>query len=94
MFHGVGMDINGRYRLEQKNLNEHLRGILADQKRIGDLIREHTTLNQRQIGALFKEARTKDSDYARSVGIVHEIRDVQIPPGAPVFGLVFQRQGV
>lgn len=94
MFHGVGIDIKGAYRLEQKNLGEHLRLILADQKRIGDILREHTSLNERHVRTLFKEARTKDADYARSVGIVHEIRDVNIAAGTPIFGLIFQRQGV
>ena len=93
MFHGVGFDIKGNYRLEEKNLGEHLRSLLADQERIGDILHEHTTLNERQVRGLFKEARTKDADYARAVGIIHEIRDVNIPAGTPIFGLVFQRQG-
>lgn len=91
MFHGVGIDIKSAYRLEEKNLGEHLHGILADQKRIGDLLREHTTLNERKIRTLFKEARTKDANYARDVGIIHEIRDVNIPLGTPIFALVFPR---
>jgi ATP-dependent protease ClpP protease subunit len=91
MFHGVGFDIPGQTRLEEKILRERLGSILADQNRIGGIIRERTTLNKRQVGNLFKEARTKDADYARSVGIIHDIRDVAIPPGAPVFSLVFQR---
>ena len=94
MFHGVGIDVKAGYRLEQKNLDEHRQTILADTKRIGDLLSEHTTLNERQVRTLFKEARTKDADSARSVGIIHDVRDVNIPAGTPIFGLVFQRQGV
>ncbi len=91
MFHGVGVNSGTAARFEQKNLQEMIGSILADQKRIGDLIQEHTTLKAGQVRGLFKEARTKDANYARSVGIIHEIRDVNIPPGVPVFGLVFQR---
>ena len=94
MFHGVGFDIKSNHRFEEKSLREHLGSILADQKRIGSIIEEKTKLKPAQIRSLFKEARTKDADYARSVGIIHDIRDVAIPSGAPVYSLVFQRQGV
>ena len=38
---------------------------------------------------LFKEARTKDANDALKNGIVHEICDLAIPAGAPIFTLVF-----
>lgn len=91
MFHGVGFDIETKARLEEKMLRERLDGIMQDQRRIGSIIRDRTNLNERQIRNLFREARTKDADYAKSVGIVHDVRDVQIPPGSPVISLVFQR---
>ncbi len=91
MFHGVGFDTTPGLRLEEKFLRERLDGIMQDQRRIGSIIREHTNLNDRQIRNLFREARTKDANYALNVGIVHEVRDVQIPPGSPVISLVFQR---
>jgi ATP-dependent Clp protease, protease subunit len=90
MFHGVGFDSPGQ-RLEEKFLRERLDGLLQDQRRIGSIIKDHTNLNTRKIGNLFREARTKDADYALSVGIINEIRDVQIPAGCPVISLVFQR---
>ncbi|MCI0466150.1 MAG: ATP-dependent Clp protease proteolytic subunit [Beijerinckiaceae bacterium] len=91
MFHGVGFDIPGHVRLEEKLLRERLQSILADQNRIGSIIGERTRLKNRQIKNLFKEARTKDANYARSVGIIDDIREAAIPSGAPVFSLVFQR---
>jgi len=91
MFHGVGFDSEPGARLEEKLLRERLEGVLADQKRIGSIIEERTTLDAEQIQALFGEAQTKDATYAVSTGIVHEIRDVEIPAGSPVVALVFQR---
>lgn len=91
MFHGVGFDIPNGGRFEEKSLRERLQSLMADQKRIGSIIGERANLKPRQIGNLFKEARTKDAYYARSVGIVHEIRDAQIPAGIPILSLVFQR---
>jgi len=94
MFHGVGFNINQGVRLEEKLLREKLDGIMQDQKRIGSIIGEHTSLNERQIRKLFREARTKDADYAKGVGIIDDIRDVNIPNGNPIISLVFQRKGV
>jgi ATP-dependent protease ClpP protease subunit len=91
MFHGVGFNSVPNERLEQKNLQEKLQGLLADQKRIGSIIQERTSLPDTEIDDLFREARTKDATYALGNGIVHEIREVEIPSGGPVISLVFQR---
>jgi ATP-dependent protease ClpP protease subunit len=90
MFHGVGFDAPGA-RLEEKFLRERLDGITADQKRIGSILEEHSKLAKEEIASLFLEATTKDAAYAAGVGIVDEVRDVNIPPGSPVMSLVFQR---
>jgi ATP-dependent Clp protease protease subunit len=91
MFHGVGIDAQAGTRLEEKTLREALAGLLADQRRIADIIAERTDLNTEQIEPLFREASTKDAAFAIGCGIVHEIADVEIPAGAPVVALVFQR---
>ncbi len=91
MFHGVGFDSPPGARLEEKMLRERLDGLLADQKRIAAIIGERSSLNTEDIEPLFREASTKDATFAVSSGIVHEIRDVEIPSGAPIISLVFQR---
>jgi len=91
MFHGVGFDCATGTRIEQKNAQEMLGGIFADQKRIADIMVERTTIDSNEASDLFKEARTKDSTYAAVNGIVSDVRDVNIPPGSAIFSLVFQR---
>ena len=91
MFHGVGFDLPNQSRLEEKFLRERLGSILADQKRIGSVITERTSIGEQAVSDLFREAQTKDSAFAVSNGIVHEISDVHIPPGGPFYALVFQR---
>lgn len=91
MFHGVGFDVQASARIEQKNAQEMLGGILADQKRIADIIAERTKIDTAEAAELFKEARTKDSAYAATMGIVSHVRDVDIPPSSAIFSLVFQR---
>lgn len=91
MFHGVGFETPSGLRFDEKTVRERLDSILADQKRIGAIIQERTQLTAEQVEALFREAQTKDAAYAASTGIVDEVRDLQIPAGAPIVSLVFQR---
>ena len=91
MFHGVGFDVTQPQRMEEKFLRERLGSILTDQQRIGSIIRERTSISKEEVESLFLEAQTKDATYARANGIIHDIRDVKIPQGAPVLQLVFQR---
>jgi ATP-dependent protease ClpP protease subunit len=91
MFHGVGYDVNQGVRLEEKLLRERLDALMSDQRRIGSILEERTQLTTEQVSSLFLEAKTQDATFAIGCGIVHEIRDVQIPDGSPVVSLVFQR---
>lgn len=92
MFHGVGFDAAAGMRLEEKFLRERLDGINADQAQIASIIEQRATFaNTAEVKELFLEAQTKDPTYALAKGIIHDIRDVQIPAGAAVFQLVFQR---
>lgn len=91
MFHGVGFDVTGQMRFEEKTLRERLDAINSDQRRMGDIITERTTLDRNAVDELFLEAKTQDATYARTNGIIHEIREISIPPGAPITQLVFKR---
>lgn len=91
MFHGVGFDLPGGIRCEEKFLRERLDSLLSDQKRIGQILCDRTKITTEEAESLFREAQTKDAAFAVSRGIVDEIRDVQIPAGGPVISLVFQR---
>lgn len=87
MFHGIGFHAQNMH-FEEKNLRERLDLILADQKRIGEILQERTKISASEAGELFREARTKDAKYALSVDVVSAIEDVAIPPGAPIVTIV------
>jgi ATP-dependent Clp protease protease subunit len=90
MFHGVSFTTEAGKEFGEKLLTERLEGVVADQKRIGAVLEERTTLTSSDIEPLFLEAKTKDPDYAKCSGIIDDIKEVQIPPGVPVISLVFQ----
>jgi ATP-dependent Clp protease protease subunit len=91
MFHGVGFDILQPTRFEEKLLRERMGSVLADQKRIAAVISERGNIKAEEVEKLFLEAVTRDPDYAKANGIVHDVREVKIPAGAPIMQLVFKR---
>ena len=91
MFHGVGFDITQPTRFEEKVLRERLGAINNDQTLIGGIITERTNIDAEEVRSLFLEASTKDVNFAKEKGIIHDIRDPQIPKGASLLQLVFKR---
>src|SRR5262249_51476883 len=91
MFHGVGFDVVSPTRFEEKLLRERMDSIRADQKRIGQIIAQRTGIKPEEVEKMFLEAVTRDPDYAKANGIVHEVRELKIPAGAPLLQLVFKR---
>ena len=91
MFHGVGFDISGPARFEEKDIRDRLETILSDQKRMGQIIASRTDIVNDRIAELFRAQKTVDSAWAKDNGIVNEIRDFDIPPGSPIVSFVFQR---
>jgi ATP-dependent protease ClpP protease subunit len=87
MFHGVGFDLEGKQRLEEKLLREQLETVHAEHKRIGAVIQERSKLDEAAVQELFLQQQTKDAIFAARFGIVDEIRDVKIPSGAPIIPL-------
>jgi ATP-dependent Clp protease, protease subunit len=83
MFHGVGLDIVGPMRLEEKNLTERLDTIKTEHRKLSAIIASRSTLPQNEAEDLFAKQETKDAAYARSKGIIDDIRDVNIPAGTP-----------
>ena len=92
MFHGVGFDVTQPTRFEEKLLRERLDNVESDQRKIAAIINERASFaDQEEVASLFLKAATKDPAYALERGIIHDIRQVQIPRGAPIVQLVFQR---
>jgi ATP-dependent Clp protease protease subunit len=89
LFHGVGLDINGRVRLEEKNLTEGLQSVQVGQQKIGDIICSRTSIDTQEVRDLFFRQETKDTQFALDKGIIHEVRDFSIPKGAQFQQLVF-----
>lgn len=90
MFHGVGFDIANQ-RFEEKQLIERLAGLRNDQQLISDIMRKRARITAKKAHELFLQAAFVLPEEARRLGIVDEIRDINVPKGATFIQLVFQR---
>lgn len=91
MFHGVGIEIQAPIRLEDSRLKELTDAIDADNAKTGSIIKERAPgISDDDLAALFKKAVTKDATWAKSVGIINEIRPANLPNGAAAISLAFQ----
>ena len=85
MFHGVGIDTKAPLRLEERLLAEKLEAFRADHKRLAGIVIDRAKFkDQSEVTALYAQEATKDVEWAKAVGIVHEIRDPQIPKGSVI----------
>lgn len=91
MFHGVAHSLQGQQVLDGPKLRELLDGLEKDEARIASVIAERTTISDTDASELFKSAQVKDATEAVRLGIIHEVRDVNVPPGTRIEALVFQR---
>lgn len=85
MYHGVTWNFAANTSLTRNQLSETISGIDSSQSKIAGIITEKTKLTAEEIGSLFSQGETKDAAFALDKGIVREIRDPQIPKGAPFF---------
>jgi ATP-dependent Clp protease, protease subunit len=91
MFHGVAHSLNQGAMLDGRKLRELLDGLVKDEERIASVIVQRSKIDQTAADELFREAEVKNATEAVSLGLIHEVRDVNIPPGSLVEALVFKR---
>ncbi len=91
LFHGVGFDIN-QARFEEKNIKEKLKMMQRDQRLITNIIVEQSQYTQQEIEKMFLEADTCTPEQAKEKGLIDDIREINIPEGAEVVQLIFQRK--
>jgi ATP-dependent Clp protease, protease subunit len=80
LFHSVGFNISSNERLEENNLTERLDSVMADHKRISELISNRTGLRSSVCRKLFRSQSTKDTGWARKNGFIDDIRQFTVRP--------------
>ena len=89
MFHGLHWNVFQNNILRRNDLNEILGNLGAGETKMSGIISQETFLELEEVERFFVDAQTIDSATALKHGIIHKVVELNIPPGAPMYQLVF-----
>jgi ATP-dependent protease ClpP protease subunit len=89
LFHGVGMELPEKAKLNRSQIQELLSQIKALEDKIAKIISERSQLTIPEIQALFLNGETKDTEFATVKGIVQSVSQPLIPADAKLYSLNF-----
>jgi len=83
LFHGVQTTFAPGVAMSHPQLLERLSMVRQDENKIAGIIASRSTLSGEEIRKLFHQGESKDLAFAQEKGIIHEIREANIPKDAP-----------
>ena len=92
MLHGVSFTPGGQAQFFERNLTERLNALRVDQQRIAAIYNDRAGITPQMAEQYFIQETTVAAADAVGLGIVHELRQVRIPEGSPIFQLIFDRK--
>jgi ATP-dependent protease ClpP protease subunit len=92
LFHGVSAQFRGEQNLEEKLLEERLKGLRIDMENIAKVIAANTGKNAEDVTNAMIERTTLNPEEARSWGLVHEIKSELFEAGSEVIAIQVQQQ--
>jgi ATP-dependent protease ClpP protease subunit len=92
LLHGVNAQFSGNQNLEEKQLEESLKGLRIDIENIAKVIAANTGKSVKDVIDAMLERTTLNSEEARSWGLVHEIKSELFEAGSEVVSIQFQQQ--
>lgn len=92
LLHAVNLQFRGNQDLEEKQLEERLKGLKIDIENIAKVIAENTSKNVEDVTIAMLERITLSPQEAQSWGLVHEIKSELFEAGSEVISIQFQEQ--
>ena len=92
LLHGVNAQFSGNQTLEEKQLEERLKGLRIDIENIAKVIAANTGKSVKDVTNAMLERTTLNPEEARSWGLVHEIKSQLFEAGSEVISIQFQQQ--
>jgi len=92
LFHGVSAQFREEQNLEEKLLEERLKGLRIDMENIAKIIAANTGKSAKDITDAMIERTTLNPEEAQSWGLVHEIKSELFEAGSEVIAIQFQQQ--
>lgn len=92
LFHGVSAQFRGDQNLEEKLLEERLKGLRADVENIAKVIAANTNKSAEDITNAMVERTTLTPEEAKAWGLVHEIKVELFETPSEVIAIQFQQE--
>ena len=92
LLHGVSANFEQRVSLEEKQLEERLKGLRIDIENIAKVIAANTGKNVKDVTDAMLERTTLNPEEAQLWGLVHEIKSELFEAGSEVISIQFQQQ--
>lgn len=92
LIHGVNVNFHQKVSLEEKQLEEKLKGLKIDMENISKVIAANTGKNVEDVTNAMLERTTLNPDEAKSWGLVHEIKSKLFEIGSEVISIQYQQQ--
>ncbi len=80
LIHGVKFNINGNVSIDEKQLEEYLKGLQIDQRNIAKVISDNTKKTIEEIEKDMHDRTTLNPDEAKAYGLTHEIKSELVTP--------------
>ena len=94
LFHGVNVQFRGDQNLEEKVLEERLKGLRVDMENIARVIAANAGRDAKDVTDAMIEGRMLNPEEAKTWGLVHEIKSELFEAGSEVIAIQFQQQPV
>lgn len=92
LLHGVSAKFPEKASLEEKQLEERLKGLKIDIENIAKVIAANTGKSVKEVTDAMLERTTLNPDEAKNWGLVHEIKSELFEAGSDVISIQFQQQ--
>lgn len=84
LLHGISWNFPQASTLSYSQMQETLSRFDAAEQLTAKIIDDETSLTAEEVRDLFRQGQSKDPNFALEKGIIHEIKEPSIPPGAAV----------
>ena len=88
LLHGINWNFPQGASLTYSQMQETISRFDAAEQLTAQIIGDQTNLTSDEVRELFRQGQSKPPSFALEKGIIHEIRDVNIPTGAPLHSIV------
>jgi ATP-dependent Clp protease protease subunit len=92
LLHGVSANFQQNESLEEKQLDERLKGLKIDIENIAKVVAANTGKSVQDVTNAMLDRTTLNPEEAKAWGLVHEIKSELFPSGAEVISIQFQQQ--